>query len=237
MPIYQLTLLQRQQVANNTFQFDFIKPAGFTFTPGQYGGFTLVNPPEIDAGGITRRFSILSIPEDEHIAIAMRIQQSAYKRVLKELPYGSILKFAGPTGTFTLHEDKTIPAVLIAGGIGITPFYSMIRHACLQQSQQQIILFYGNQTASDAAYLSELKNLAQVNPNFKLVAVMANPEESWQGHKGFISYELIKQYINELALPIYYVCGSAVMVNAMQEMLDELGIEKANIKVEDFPGY
>src|SRR3990167_8079609 len=121
MAIHLLKLIDRQTVANHTVEFRFEKPASFHFKPGQYGGFTLINPPEIDKNGITRRFSLLSTPDDPHLAIAVRIQHSIYKRILNTLPIGSEIKFAGPTGHFTLHEDKTVPANFFSCGIRGTP--------------------------------------------------------------------------------------------------------------------
>src|SRR5947207_2456323 len=111
MPIYTLKLINRREVARDTLEFIFNKPANLTFIPGQYAGFTLINPSETDANGITRRFSLLSTPDDPHIIITTRIQNSAYKRVLNSLTIGAEIKFAGPTGAFTLHDDTTIPAV------------------------------------------------------------------------------------------------------------------------------
>lgn len=166
MPIHIIKLIERREVARGTHVFVFEKPEGLTFKPGQYAGFTLINPAETDAGGITRRFSLLSTPDDAHLAIVTRIQNSAYKRVLNALPIDSEIKFAGPTGNFVLHEETSIPAVLIAGGIGIAPFYSMIRYATHHHSPQQIYLFYGNQQPSDTAFLDELMQLQQKNPHF-----------------------------------------------------------------------
>lgn len=235
MPIHILQLIERHTIARNTIEFVFSKPKNFSFKPGQYAGFTLINPIETDAGGITRRFSILSTPSDEHIRIVTRIQDSAYKRVLCTLPIGSEIKFAGPTGTFTLHEDATIPAVLIAGGVGIAPFYCMIKHAANQQSTQPIFLFYGNQTFEDGAFLKELADIE--HPSFKLIASLAQPGPNWEGETGFISEIMIKKHILDLSLPIYYICGSPAMVTAIQEILVEMGIRDDRIKVEDFPGY
>ena len=237
MPIHKLKLIKREEIANQTWLFHFEKPDGFTFIPGQYGGFTLIEPSETDAGGITRRFSLLSIPSDDHIAIATRSQQSAYKRVLNALPLGSEIKFAGPTGAFTLHDDTTIPAVFIAGGIGVTPFYSMIRHALEKQPQRQLFLFYGNQTLDDAALLQELQDLQHRHPQLKLIATLALPQPEWQGESGFITHTLIKKHIPNLAQPIFYVCGSPTMVSTLHETLQEMGIDESRIKVEDFPGY
>jgi ferredoxin-NADP reductase len=237
MPIYKLTLLERHEIARDTIVFTFNKPDGFQFIPGQYGGFTLMNPPETDAGGITRRFSLLNAPSDNHIAFATRIQNSAYKRVLNTFSTGSEIKFAGPTGSFILHEDVNTLAVLIAGGIGVTPFYSMIKHATEQHSAQKIILFYGNNVLQDTALLTELQELQQQNSNFQLIATMANPSQEWTGETGFITHTMLKKYISDINAPMYYICGSPAMVTTLQETIAEMGVDEARIKVEDFPGY
>lgn len=237
MPLYTIKLTGRREVARATCVFDFEKPSGFHFIPGQYAGFTLINPKETDAGGITRRFSLLSTPDDPHLSIAMRIQTSAYKRALNEMQIGNEIKLAGPSGNFVLHEDKNIPAVLIAGGIGITPFYSMIKHASHHRSTQPLYLFYGNNTTTDAAFLAELNQLAKDNSYFTFIPTLANPDNEWQGETGFITHTMIKKYLPDLSLPIYYVCGSPAMVSTLQETLIEMGIAENRIKVEDFPGY
>jgi len=237
MPIYKLKLINRHVVARGTVELIFEKPHSFIFIPGQYGGFTLINPSETDAGGITRRFSLISTPDDDFISITMRIQTSAYKRILNALPIGSEIKFAGPSGNFTRHEDTSIPAVFIAGGIGITPFYSMIQYATRHQSPQKVVLFYGNQTPRDTAYLQELTALQHQNPNFNFIPTMANADNQWIGETGFITHSMIKKYITDLYAPIYYICGSPVMVTTLQETLVEMGVSEDRIKIEDFPGY
>lgn len=237
MPIYTLTLKQKHTVARDTIQFDFEKPDGFNFIPGQYGGFTLINPSETDAGGNTRRFSLLSSPDDEFISLTTRIQASAYKRNLVNLAVDGQIKFAGPTGIFTLNNDVTAPSVMIAGGIGIAPFYSIIKHATDTQSPRELILFYGNNTQADAAYISELESYAKLNPNFKLIEVMVNPDADWQGEVGYINHTMIKKYISDINKPYYYICGSPAMVTTLQETLAEMDIDLVKVKVEDFPGY
>lgn len=237
MAIHKLKLRARHEVAKNTFMLIFDKPNGFTFQPGQYGGFTLIDPPEADAGGITRRFSLACDPEDDFIAIITRIQSSAFKRVLKQLPVGAEIKFAGPTGTFVLHDDTSTPAVLIAGGIGIAPFYSMLKFAANHAVTQPIFLFYGNQTPAEAPLLNELADLKQRNPHMHLINTMSFPDPDWTGEQGFITNDMIHKYIPDLDAPIYYVCGSPAMVTALQETLAEMGINEDRIRTEDFPGY
>ncbi len=239
MPIHTLKLLAKREAAQNVFVFTFTKPDNFIFKPGQYGGFTLIQPSETDTNGITRRFSLLSSPHDPHLEIATRIQHlnTAFKRELNRLTIGSEIKFAGPTGLFTLHEDKTKPAVFIAGGIGIVPFHSMIKTLTLDHASQTIYLFYGNQSIQETAFLNELTDWQKQNPNFQLILTIANPPSQWKGETGFITNTVIKKYISNLDLPIYYICGSPAMVTTLQETLAEMEINEDNIKVEDFPGY
>jgi len=236
MPIYTLKLIKRHDVAANTIVCDFAKPDGFKFTPGQYGGFTLIQPEITDDKGITRRFSLMSSPDDATLSIVTRIQSSAFKINLSNLPMHGEIKFAGPTGNFILHEDISIPAVLIAGGIGIAPFHSMIKHACKHQPDRKLILFYGNQSRETSAFLDELNELAQTNKNFTFIPVMA-ADENWEGEKGFITHTLIKKIVPDISKPIFYVCGSPAMVTTLQETLIEMDINSECIKVEDFPGY
>lgn len=237
MPIYKLKLIKQETIANQTILFTFEKPEGFQFQAGQYGGFTLINPEFTDDHGITRRFSLISAPDDPSLCIATRIQTSAFKRNLQNMQPGQEIKFAGPTGNFILHEDPAIPAVLIAGGIGLAPFYSMIKHTLVHQPQRKIHLFYGNQTLADSALMNELNKLAENHPHFTFTPALANPHPEWEGESGFITDSMLAKYIADLDQPIYYVCGSPAMVAAMQQTLQDLQIPGERVKVEDFPGY
>lgn len=237
MPIYTLELIARRETAHHTWVFSFNKPAGLHYKPGQYGGFTLIQPPETDAGGITRRFSLMSSPDDNDLAIVTRLQNSAFKRVLGNLPLGSPIKFAGPTGTFVLHDEIHRPAVFIAGGIGIAPFHSMIKQACALQRPQPITLFYGNTTRLATAFLPEMQAFEKSHAYFKMIPTFDQEDESWTGEKGFITDKLIQKYVPDLTAPIYYVCGAPAMVNALQTTLASMNIPADQIRVEDFPGY
>lgn len=234
MPIHEIKLIDRHTVAKDTVVLEFEKPTGLTFIPGQYGGFTLMKPIE---GNATRRFSLLGTPLDKNLKIVTRIQPSSYKNALLAMNIGDAIKFAGPTGNFVLHDEQNIPAVLIAGGIGIAPFYSMIEHATVMNSDRRIILFYGNETLASAAFLPELRDMQHKNSNFNLIACLSSSDNDWQGEKGYITHTLIKKYITPLDDPIYYLCGSLNMVTALKETLLEMDVPLEKIKIEDFPGY
>src|SRR5689334_6659913 len=96
-----LTLRRRELVAEGTMAFHFDKPAGFRFVPGQTLDWTLIAPPETDAEGNIRTFSIASAPSDADIAIATRLRDTAFKRVLASMPLGTAVQADGPDGSFT----------------------------------------------------------------------------------------------------------------------------------------
>ncbi len=237
MPIYTVKLIDRYEVAVGTKVFVFEKPENFKFKAGQYGGFTLINPTESDANGHTRRFSLLNSPDEDYLAIAARIQATPYKRHLDQLPIGGEIKLAGPVGTFVLHDDVDVPAVMIAGGIGITPFYSMIAHAYAHQIPQPLCLFYGNTTLENTAFLPDLRHFAADNPHFHLIPTLDKAPADWSDETGFITPAMITRHVPDIHAPIYYVCGSPKMVGGIQTMLIDMAIQPDKIRVEDFPGY
>ncbi len=126
---FKSKLLSRSNVAEGTMAFHFVRPAGFIFKAGQAADLTLLNPPETDSEGNIRTFSIASPPFEEQLTFATRMRDTAFKRSLKVVPLGTEIQIAPPSGSFTLHKNANKPAVFLAGGIGITPFISVIRQA------------------------------------------------------------------------------------------------------------
>src|SRR5262249_8237363 len=137
-------LRKREETAHDTMAFYFDKPAAFQFKPGQSVDLTLIDPAETDAEGNIRTFSIASAPFDPQLMIATRMRSTAFKRVLKTMPLGTAVKIEGPNGSFTLHRNQAKPAVFLAGGIGITPFFSIVRQAAAEKLPHQFDLFYAN---------------------------------------------------------------------------------------------
>jgi ferredoxin-NADP reductase len=220
--------------------FHFRKPEGFDFRAGQAIDVTLIDPPETDAEGNTRAFSIASAPSDPALVVATRMRDSAFKRVLKSAAPGLRVKIEGPTGSLTLHKNPSKPAVFLAGGIGITPFRSIARDAAAQNLPQQIYLFYSNRRPEDSAYLDELQQLQSKYPRFHLIATMTNMDASnapWRGETGLLSGELLRKHVHDLSGPIYYIAGPPAMVAGMRQMLVGAGVDGDDIRTEDFAGY
>lgn len=233
-------LIKSDTVAEGTMTFTFAKPEGFIYKAGQSIDLFLINPPETDAEGDKRAYSLSSAPDDADLLIATRMRDTAFKRVLKSLPLGSELTLEGPFGDMTLHEDTTRSAVFLAGGIGIAPFYSMARDATRNALPHRIILFYSNRRPEDAAFLEELQSLSLQNKNFTFVGTMTDMEksaETWTGERGYIDTTLLTKYVSLEDSPIFYMAGPPAMVTAMRTMLTEVGVSSGDIRTEEFTGY
>lgn len=236
--IINVKLIKKEMIANETMAFHWQKPEGFTFKAGQFGDFTLIDPPETDEEGNTRGFSLASAPYEEDLMTATRLRDTAFKRVERNLPVGTEVKMDAPYGSFTLHKTETTPAVFLIGGIGITPVRSIIAQATQDTSPIKITLFYSNKTPEDAAFLADLDGFAKENQNFTFVPVMTrlSPDE-WKGETGHVSSEMLKKYVTDLSSPIYYLAGPAEMVAAMRQVLTDANVNEDNIRTEEFSGY
>ena len=233
-------LLSRLEVAEHTTAFHFQKPPHWTFKAGQCLDMTLLDPPETDAEGNTRTFSIASGPHEETLMVATRMRDTAFKRVLGATPLGSAVKIEGPSGDLTLHNNAARTAVLVAGGIGITPFRSILIRAAKEKLPHRIVLFYSNNRPEDAAFLDELQALQKENPHYKLVATMtdmAKSHQSWNGEVGLIDKEMLLKYLKDAVSPIYYVAGPPEMVKELRTVINDAGVDDDDIRAEDFFGY
>lgn len=238
--MYQSKLKAREEVAEGTMAFHFEKPAGFQFKPGQYADLTLINPAETDSEGNVRTFSIASAPYEDELLFATRIRKSAFKRVLGTVPLGTEVKLEGPMGSFTLHKNPAKAAVFLAGGIGITPFLSILRQAAKEKLPHLLYLFYSNRRPEDAAFLQHLEDLAKSNSKFIFVPSMSEMEKSklnWSGERGFINREMVIKHFCDLKGPIYYIAGPPAMVAAMREVLSKAGVDEDDVRTEEFGGY
>jgi ferredoxin-NADP reductase len=246
----RVVLKRRTEVAERTIEVAFDRPDGLTFKAGQYMDVTLLHPPETDAEGNTRSFSIASSPDEAELRIATRVRDIAFKRVLSTMPLGTELKMDGPHGTFTLHRDAHRPAVFLAGGIGITPFRSMIHWAVHQHLSHRIYLFYSNRRPEDAPFLEEFRGLTRDSSTFTMVPTMTQMSRSsqeWKGETGYLTYELLSRHLRQeletpaqgssARKPLYYIAGPPPMVEAFQSMLLRAGIDEEDLRVEEFSGY
>lgn len=236
--VINVKLIKKEEVAIGTMAFHFEKPEGMEFRAGQFADYTLIDPPETDAEGNTRGFSLVQAPFEDDLVAATRMRDTAFKRVLKDLPLGTEVKFDGPYGDFTLHKTETTPAVFIIGGIGVTPVRSMIAQATHDQTAHKLLLLHSSRTPADLPFLADFQKLASENPNFTYLPVASDEApEDWQGERGRVDADMIKKYVGDLSAPIYYLSGPEGMVKAIRQLLVELEVNEDNIRTEEFAGY
>ncbi len=236
----KIALVSKETVADGTMLFRFTKPADFKFQAGQTIDMTLVEPKETDTEGNSRTFSIVSSPEEDSLAIATRMRDTAFKRTLRDMTAGTEVLMDGPIGSFTLHENTKRPAVFLSGGIGITPFRAIIKDATERALPHKMMLFYSNRRPEDAAFLKELQHLVEQNPHFTLIATMTDMEKSalpWRGECGYINWAMFEKYIPADSQSIYYIAGPQNMVTAMRTLLSENKVSGDDIRFEEFSGY
>ena len=240
MSLPRTKLLEKVEAAEGTMSFHFEKPPGFEYRAGQFADYTLVNPSETDDEGSTRGFSLASSPFEPTLMATTRLRDTAFKRVLRDLPVGTELELDAPYGSFMLHNNTKRPAVFLTGGIGSTPVRSIVLQSTHDKTGHTIVVFYSNKRPEDAAFTDEFRAAADANENFTFVPTMTEPENSekeWEGETGFIDKDMINRYIDDLAVPIYYLCGPAGMVTAMRTLLNGAGIDDDDIRSEEFTGY
>lgn len=233
-------LLGKESIADSTPLFRLARPDDFEYQAGQTVDLTLIDPPETDGEGPSRTFSLVSAPHEASLAVATRMRDTAFKRVLAALPEGTALNLEGPFGSFTLHENAARPAVFLAGGIGVTPFRSIIADAVARKLPHELILFYSNREPGDAAFLEELRAFAQAHPSLSIVPTMtriAATDASWAGERGHIDDALLDRHKPHSISPIYYIAGPPAMVHAMRALLKARGVSGDDIRFEEFAGY
>jgi ferredoxin-NADP reductase len=234
----KLILAHKTDIAENTKAIWFEPEKPVRFTPGQFGDFTLTEPPFTDAKGNTRTFSFASAPGHDRIMIATRMRGSAFKRSLEQLPIGTHVQLMGPMGGFTLHKDPARPAVFLTGGIGITPVRSIVEHATQQQMPHRIFVFYANRTTARMAFFDDFRAWSRANVNLSFVPTLTEEApRDWLFELGRIDRRMLSGYIADMRAPVYYVVGPPALVAAMKALLEEMGVDELQIQSEDFVGY
>ena len=237
---YPTRLLGREQVAKGTMSFQFERPRNFLFKAGQFVDLTLLGSQSNGSEGLTHAFSIASAPSADEIVVATRMRDSGFKRALSALAIGAPVQIKGPMGSFTLHNKVSRPAVLLAGGIGIAPFLSMVVHAARNKPHPAIALFYANRHLEDAAFMDRLREFEGSVGDFRFVPTLtrrSNATREWKGETGYISPEMLFRHVIKLQDAICYVAGPPTMVAAARQTLKEAGVDEDDIRTEEFPGY
>jgi len=199
---------------------------------------TLLDPSETDGKGDTRTFSLTSIPEDDHLEIAMRLRDTAFKRALRRAAPGAPLRLRGPAGRFTLEAAEGRPALLLAGGIGVTPFVSMLRSLEAHPHPAPVTLLASARRHEDVPFLRELLAIADRVPSVRVVPVLTgDAPERWTGERGRIDAAMLARHRRGMAAPVHFLAGPSAMVEGLEAMLEAAGVKPADIRTDTFFGY
>ncbi len=208
------------------------------FKAGQYFWVELLDPPYQDEKGARRHISVVTSPTERGVlGLCTRLRDSAFKRSLAELEVGDEVEVEQPKGDFVLPEETDRPYVFIAGGIGITVFRSMLRYITDEGLPHEVTLLYSNRDRESTAFLDELTEFDEANPNFRLVVTMTEDPE-WEGEKRRIGPELLRDHLEgDLTAQTYLVAGPPPMVEGMVEMLAAAGVPEDQVRPARFSGY
>lgn len=236
-------LIEKRQEAKGTKSFFWLPEKDIKYYPGQYFYLTLEKLIYPDPKGATRHFTASSSPtEGNVIRITTRIrEESGFKKSLDNLEIGSLVEAEGPEGDF-IFDPKNNDNIFLAGGIGITPFRSMINYVKDKNLSNNIILIHSNSTPEEIAFASEFDLIAKSTPTIKIYTTVSKPEESvrkWTGLIGRIDQTLLEKLVSgdKIQSATFWVCGPPTMVDAMQVILGNLQINLSHIKTEKFTGY
>jgi ferredoxin-NADP reductase/Na+-translocating ferredoxin:NAD+ oxidoreductase RnfD subunit len=235
-----LQLKEKRQIGSNAWDFIFASERQLAFNPGQYMEWTLGHA-EPDSRGNRRYFTLASAPSERNLRLGVRFNNpsSSYKQAMLSMRRGDEIIAGQLAGDFTLPRVRSQPLVFIAGGIGITPYRSMIKYLLDTHRRRPITLFYGAPTVNDFAY-QDVWEQAERKLGIRTIRIVEKTDgmpRGWSGLVGRIEPGIIRDYAPNYKKSIFYISGPNLMVDAVKAMLRKMGIPDSQIKTDFFSGY
>jgi len=210
----------------------------FEYQPGQYVFYELDALDFPDERGNRRHFTISSSPTEKGIVMfTTRMRGSGFKETLRHAPLGYELSLGTLLGQFVIPEGETRHHVFIAGGIGVTPYRSILRHAVDAKKPIDALMLYFNHSSADIVFQQELGEISRQMPTFSLVNVLSSPEPGWKGEKGKLDEALLRRWVPNLGQQLFWISGPPPMVIASKELLRQTGVADESIRTDSFAGY
>ena len=234
-------IIKKTIEAKNTYSF-FIKPEKkMHFLPGQFIYVTLPDLKYDDKRGSTRHFTIASSPTKKEIMFTTRIRkESGYKRSLIEYKIGDIVEINGPNGTFIVDENEEGQHVFVAGGIGITPFISILEYKIAKKLKYKVTLIYSNSDKKSLAFEKNLLEMVKKDNTINLFLTLTREKSSsWKGLSGRIDKDMLSDILlaNDISTSHFWISGSSDMVRSTEKIVEDMGVNPDNIRLDKFTGY
>jgi len=225
-----LTLEEKEAIGNDIYHFTFSPDKKFSFRPGQYLEWTLTHG-KVDGRGNRRYFTIASAPTEDTIQLGVKFYKpsSSFKERLLAMQPGEKIVAGQLAGDFILPRDPSQKLAFIAGGIGITPFRSMVKDIIDRDEKRDIALFYSNRTADEIAYRDVFDDATHK-------IGMRTFYITTEGGKR-LDADMIKKEIPDYRERMFYISGTRAMTNTFRDILREMGVPHAHIKIDFFPGF
>ena len=219
--IYDLSLIERNDVAENTIELIFTKPSDYDFKIGQY---TFLDVAHKGENKIARALSVASHPDEDILRFVMRISDSDFKTRCLEMKKGDSATVTQATGSFGFKfSDKEI--VFLISGIGIAPIIPMLMELEKINYQGKVSLFYSNRTLAKTTYHERLQNFNIKNYNYNPVFTGIQPR---------INIDLLKEKLDDICDAHYYIIGTGEFIKTMKTLLEENNINKDHYLVDNF---
>jgi ferredoxin-NADP reductase len=213
--------------------YRFPRPPELTYKPGQFFFITIKQGDK----EISKHFSFSSSPtEKKYFEFTKKFTDHESSIALKAAKVGDWARIDAPYGQFTF-EGEYPKIALLAGGIGITPLVSICKYATDKKLNSKITLFYGCRTENEIAFRREIEDMQRENENLKVIFIVNQASSQWRGAIGVITSDMIKEEMPDYNERTFYVCGPPPMVQAIQKLVESIGLQKSQLKLEYFTGY
>jgi ferredoxin-NADP reductase len=230
----QVRFNHKTEIAPGIISLFFEPLEKYSHTAGQFVEINLQHD-HPDKRGIRRWFTISSAPDDEFLTITTRFadkNSSSFKRAFTSLKPDTVLSFSPPEGDFCLPTETKTKLIFVAGGIGITPVHSMVKHLLNQRDQRDVRVLYGLNTLEDAIFMQVFD---EYQADTELI--LSDAPKSWEGATGFITADQIIAATKSTDHYQIYLSGPEPMVEKLNDDLRAQGIASKHIKTDFFPGY
>ncbi|MDG4881895.1 RnfABCDGE type electron transport complex subunit D [Mesorhizobium sp. WSM4884] len=233
---FVLTLERIEQTTIDSYDYIFRSQRKLAFQAGQYLEWTL-GLDKSDSRGNRRYFTVASSPTEQSVRLGVKFypQSSAFKRRLGTMRPGSTIHASQLAGDFTLPSDPKVKIAFLAGGIGITPFRSMLQFLIDRKEARPIVVLYGTESQEDIAY-REVLGSARRELGIKTFHAVAKGAVRGQ-YPGYIDARLVRLTMPDYLERTFYISGPQAMVKALRQKLLAMGVRRSKIKVDYFPGF